>query len=201
MLKNKPQRTSNKILEGHVPLAPDHYLLGWGQRNNSVYTNGKNGDGRVLPRVLLDDGQGKSPSDMDISSSESEDGQCTDRRVKSAPLGPPFHTNNNGEEHILLRPPVIEATGMIATGATTPNFANKINSIVPTLCYISHIHRSGKYIKVQLSSRRTIRIIVSIRRRSGKWRHRGLPFGIKLRDSWRNGHSLAARHGWGGIGL
>jgi hypothetical protein len=41
MLKNKPQRTPNKILEGHVPLAPDHHLLGWGQRNNSVYTNGK----------------------------------------------------------------------------------------------------------------------------------------------------------------
>jgi hypothetical protein len=58
MLKNKSQRTPNKILEGHVPLAPDHHLLGWGQYNNSVYTNGKNGDGRVLPRVLLDDGQG-----------------------------------------------------------------------------------------------------------------------------------------------
>jgi hypothetical protein len=80
MLKNKPQQTSNKILEGHVPLAPDHYLMGWGQRNNSGYTKGKNGDGRVLPRVLLDDGQGKSPLDMDISSSKSEDGQRTDRR-------------------------------------------------------------------------------------------------------------------------
>jgi hypothetical protein len=57
---------------------------------------------------------------MDISSRESEDKQRTDRRVKSAPLEPAFHTRNNGEEHILLRLPVIEATGMIATGATTP---------------------------------------------------------------------------------
>ncbi len=120
LLQQKPRRTPNKILEGHVSLTPDHHLLGWVQRATRVSNNGKNGDGRVLPRVLLDDGQGKSTSDMDISSSESEEGQHMDGRLESATMGPPGHANAIGEEHILLRPLVIKATKNIATGATAP---------------------------------------------------------------------------------
>jgi hypothetical protein len=56
----------------------------------------------VLPWVLLDDGQGKSTTDMDIISSESEEGQHMDGRLESATMGPPGHANAIGEEHILL---------------------------------------------------------------------------------------------------
>jgi hypothetical protein len=98
----------NKIIEGHVPQNVDRYLQKGVPRAPRVSTNGNNGNGRVLPRVLLDDGQGKSNSDMDISSGDSEKGH----RVEGG-----FETATR--EHILLCPPVIEATGSIATGATT----------------------------------------------------------------------------------
>ncbi len=49
LLQQKPQRTPNKILEGHVPLTPDHHLLGWVQRATRVSNNGKTGtDGCCL---------------------------------------------------------------------------------------------------------------------------------------------------------
>ncbi len=99
----------------------------------------------MLPRVLLDDGQGKSTSDMDISSSESEEGQRIDGRLESATMGPPGHANTIGEEHILLRPPVIEATGNIATGATTPPLRKQ-----------NKFHRTNTLLYQQKSSQWTV---------------------------------------------
>jgi hypothetical protein len=128
LLKHKPQRNPNKILEGHVLLTPATPLLWRAQISNRVSTNRKNGDGRVLPRMLLDNGQGKSSLDMDISSSESDGDQCTSHRAGTAPTGPPPFTTNR-DEHILLCPPVIKTMGRIATGATTPQLhkQNKIH--------------------------------------------------------------------------
>ncbi len=128
-----------------MPLTPDHHLLGWVQRATRVSNNGKNVDGRVLPRVLLDDGQGKSTLDMDISSSESEEGQRMDGRLKSATMGPPGHANAIGEEHILLRPPVIKATGNIAMGATTPQLRKQ-----------NKFHRTNTLLYQQKSSQWTV---------------------------------------------
>ena len=78
-------------------------------------------DGRVLPRELLDNGQGKSTtnsdddreggSDMDISNTK----DSTDRAV---PLTDQTDTDTGGNNS-LLHSPIIEATGKIATGATT----------------------------------------------------------------------------------
>jgi len=72
-LNCKPSRAPNKIIEGHVPMAtsPSPPLV---RRGIGTETPTKDkGDGRVLPRELLDNGQGKceltvdSNSDMDIS--------------------------------------------------------------------------------------------------------------------------------------
>ncbi len=111
-----------------MPLTPATPLLWRAQSLNRVSTNGKNGDGRVLPWVLLDDGQGKSSSDMDISLSESDGYQCTSHHARTAPTGPPTFTTN-GDKHILLCPPVIKTTWMIAMGATSPQLhkQNKIH--------------------------------------------------------------------------
>ena len=94
------------------------------QRTNkhNISSQQKQGeDGRVLPRKLLDNGQGKSTtnsdddreggSDMDISTEDS-----TDRAV---PLTDRTDMDTGGNSS-LLHPPIIEATGKIATGATTP---------------------------------------------------------------------------------
>jgi hypothetical protein len=69
------------------------------------------GDGQILPSELLDDGLGKSSSDMDITNSSSND---------NSPPAPTTTTTISMEEaaHKLLRPPIIESTGVIATRAT-----------------------------------------------------------------------------------
>jgi hypothetical protein len=77
-------------------------------------------DGRVLPWELLDNGQGKSTtnsdddrkggSDMDISNTE----DSTDWAVTLTDQTDTDTRDNNS----LLHPPIIEATGEIATGAT-----------------------------------------------------------------------------------
>ena len=92
-----------------MPNKVDSHQQKWTPHVLTGSKNGKNGDGRVLPRVLLDDGQGKSPSDMDISSDESAADQPAEGGLETDTM-----------EHILLRPPMIEAMGGIATGASTP---------------------------------------------------------------------------------
>lgn len=99
--------------------------------NVGQWNKGENG--RVLPRELLDNGQGKSAapsendredgfdtakdstaskSDMDISSTEStrDPGEHKQDQINI----------DNTRDNNLLRPPIIHATGKIATGATTP---------------------------------------------------------------------------------
>ena len=98
-------------------------------------------DGRALPRELLDNGQGKfttemaatatedgsesdSGRDIDISIEDGMDMAAANKRNSKSNMGV-----NEGDDHILLRPPIIEATGKIATGATTPmlRIQNKIH--------------------------------------------------------------------------
>jgi hypothetical protein len=120
LLGTRPHREPNKIIEGHVPIMGDNQSPRLKPLVPNTSTNGQHGDGRVLPRVLLDDGQGKSPSDMDISSS---DNSTTTARGVHIPE--PGGTTPN-----LLCPLVITATGRIATGATTP--ARKQNKALRT---------------------------------------------------------------------
>jgi hypothetical protein len=83
-------------------------------------------DGRILLCKLLDNGQGKSSSDMDISNNSSND---------EYPLAPTITTTMTMEQvaHDLLRPPIIKSMGVIATGATTK-----------TLCKQNKAHRNKK---------------------------------------------------------
>lgn len=74
LLDSKPSRVPNKILEGHVPSAKNPSNRPCMRREiGTVTTTKEKGDGRVLPRELLDNGQGKftmladGDSDMDIS--------------------------------------------------------------------------------------------------------------------------------------
>ncbi len=74
----------------------------------------------MLPRELLDDGQGKSASDMDISeNSGSGMDQSGSNSNEPSPKGSTPSTDK-WDGHILLRPLIIKATGKIATGVTTP---------------------------------------------------------------------------------
>ncbi len=111
MLNNRPQREPNKILEGHVPITGDNQTTQCYSSIQKTARKETNKGGRGLPRMLLDDGQGKSSSDMEISSlDDSTATGCGDARILKT-----------GEtEHTLLSPPIIETTGMIAAGATTP---------------------------------------------------------------------------------
>jgi hypothetical protein len=112
LLKYKPTRGVNKIIQGHIPSSNRATTAGTAtQIINEENPRQEAGDGRILPRELLDDGQGKSSSDMDISDSSSND---------EYPPTPTTTTTMIREQaaHKLLRPPIIESTGVIATGAT-----------------------------------------------------------------------------------
>ena len=52
---------------------------------------------------------------MDISTNDSRDMGAANQQRSDKITG-----DNGGDDHILLRPPIIEATGKLATGATTP---------------------------------------------------------------------------------
>ena len=58
-LDSKPIRVPNKILEGHVPSATPSNQPHTQQATGMVTATKEKGDGRVLPRELLDNGQGK----------------------------------------------------------------------------------------------------------------------------------------------
>ena len=123
----------SKALVGHVPAEPTTKTHNKALNHANVGQGNKGENGRVLPRELLDNGQGKSAttsdddceddintakgstasnSDMDISSTES-----------TRDLGehkPDQIDIDNTKDNNLLHPPIINATGEIATGATTP---------------------------------------------------------------------------------
>ena len=73
LLDSKPSRVPNKILEGHVPSANPTNPPRTRRVTGTATTAKEKGDGRVLPRELLDNRQGKftmladGDSDMDIS--------------------------------------------------------------------------------------------------------------------------------------
>ncbi len=114
LLKQKPTQTTNKILQGQVLRAST-------EKQGNCAPGGKNfrqggdviTDGRMLPRELLDDGQGKLIT-SDRENSDSTDGSSWRRTVTTmeAPSG-------DSSQHRLLWPPVTVATGSLATGATT----------------------------------------------------------------------------------
>ena len=113
LLQLKQHRQPNKILQGHVPLPAGKH--GGGRKHSGKEPGKGEGitDGWVLPRELLDNGQGKlTSSDMDIS--DSSEGEDQPPEVVHNNI-----TNRKGIPQRLLLPPVIEATGLLATGATT----------------------------------------------------------------------------------
>jgi hypothetical protein len=108
------------------------------QANHSTHCNAYHQWGK--PRVgngwwtdiatqLLDNGQGKSASDMDISNSSSDE---------DYPPAPTTTTTMTREQaaHKLLRPPIIQSAGVIATGATTT-----------ILCKQNKAHRNKKLLQ------------------------------------------------------
>jgi len=116
-----------------VPAEPTTKTHNKALNHANIGQGNKGENGRVLPRELLDNGQGKSAttsdddreddintakgstasnSDMDISSTES-----------TRDLGehkPDQIDIDNTKDNNLLHPPIINATGEIATGATMP---------------------------------------------------------------------------------
>ncbi len=119
IIKAKPLRATNKIIEGHVLATRVEPTPQTETTSAKTNTDQKREDGRVLPRELLDDSQGKPASDMEISeSSNSKRDTANTGGNKTAPEhATPRADNWNG--HVLLCPPIIEATRKIVTGATT----------------------------------------------------------------------------------
>ena len=133
MLSTEPTRQTSKTLIGHVPAERTAKTTTKVPSHTNIGKRTKREDGWVLPQELLDDGQGKSTttsdddpnnsidtdtgstasnSDMDISTTDStiDPGDNTPHQARTG------NTDNNN----LLCPPIINATGAIATGATTP---------------------------------------------------------------------------------
>jgi hypothetical protein len=114
LLNQKQHRDANKIIHGHVPMRAKTCNVGdRPHRGGEPWGGARITDGRILPRELLDNGQGKSvSSDMEISS-------CSEGEEQSPEV---MRTSTGGREEALGRfflPPVIEATGILAMGATT----------------------------------------------------------------------------------
>jgi hypothetical protein len=111
-LKTKPTRATNKIIEGHILSTKEERMSQPAAIIDKETNQGRKGDGRVLPRKLLDKGQGTFSSDMEIRDSSSDEAPTT------API-PGTKFIGEDAEQVLLRPPIIEAMGQTATGATT----------------------------------------------------------------------------------
>ena len=120
LLSTKPTRLASKTISGHVP-KPTHEQDNHKANKHNISSQWKQGeDGRVLPRELLDNGQGKSTknsndnrkggSNINISTEDSTD--------QAVPLTDRTDTDIGGNNS-LLHPPIIEAMCKIATGATT----------------------------------------------------------------------------------
>ncbi len=119
ILKAKPLRSTNKIIKGHVLATQAEPTPQTETTSAKTNTNQKREDGWVLPRELLDDGQGKSALDMEISeSSDSKRDTANTGGNETAPEHA-IPRADNWNKHVLLRPLIIKATGKIATGATT----------------------------------------------------------------------------------
>jgi hypothetical protein len=104
ILKTKPTRATNKIIKGRIPSTKEDRKSQPASIIDEATNQGREGDGRVLPRELLDKGQGKFLSDMEISNSSSN---------KTPTPAPTPSAKFIGEEaeHVLLHPPIIKATG------------------------------------------------------------------------------------------
>jgi hypothetical protein len=112
LLKYKPTWGANKIIQGHIPSSNRATTA----RTMACIINDEipgwvTGDRWILPCKLLDEGQGISSSDMDISNSSSND---------EYPLAPTTTTKTTTEQAAdeLLCPPIIKSMGVIATWAT-----------------------------------------------------------------------------------
>ena len=132
LLTSKPTQTASKTITGRVPSSKQNINYNQQLQNKTIQCSKREReDGRALPRELLDNGQGKftmdavaatrdvsesnSGSNMEISTDDSTDVAAADNKRSEQNTG-----DNGGGNHILLRPPFIEATGKIATGGTTP---------------------------------------------------------------------------------
>ncbi len=127
LLRNKPPREGNKIIQGHIPSAKGDPRETLTHIVEDTPTEKCNIGRWILPCDLLDDGQGESSSlDMDISNSRGSNGEDTPPPTK--------HTTTNGAQlgtekgNKLLLPPIIEKMGKGTTGAT-PHILCKQNKI------------------------------------------------------------------------
>ena len=72
ILQYKPTRAGNKIIKGHIPSTKEATKSLPATMIDEGNHQGTKGNGQVLPRKLLDEGQGKFASDMEISDSSGD---------------------------------------------------------------------------------------------------------------------------------
>ena len=126
LLEFKPTRPANKIVQGHMPKIKGEEQNDPARDGGNIGKCGDTGDGWKLPHELLDNGQRKSTSsDMESSNSSDEDAPPSSTTNTTTPTCSAINKPIN-----LLSPPIIMATGNIATLATTD-----------TLCKQNRCHR------------------------------------------------------------
>jgi hypothetical protein len=98
------------------------------QRDNGILRPSKaKNDGRVLPRELLDNGQGRCDNKKTTATDENSDMEIS---VEGTPKTVPQTQTIRG--HSLLQPPIINTTGNIATGATTKTLQTRTKNSTTT---------------------------------------------------------------------
>ncbi len=119
ILQYKPTRAGNKIIEGHNPSTKEATKSLPATMIYKGNHQGTKGNGRLLPCKLLDEGQGKFLSDMEISDSSGK---------KKHPPEPTTRADVIGEhaEHVLLRPPSSKLRAKLQQGQQQINCGNKI---------------------------------------------------------------------------
>ena len=107
------------------------------QRNaTKSHTKGAKGDGRVLPRELIGDGQGKCDNDSEKDCKSSSDMEISAESTAEAALQATATDEFDlGKGQVLLRLPITHPTGKIDTGATT-HLLRKQNKLLeqPIIC-------------------------------------------------------------------
>ncbi len=132
----------SKTISGNVP-KPTHEHNNHKAYKHEISGQWKQGeDGRVLPRELLDNGHVKSTANSDDNhkGGSNMDISNTKDSTEAVPLTdqPDTDTRDNNS---LLHPPIIKATGKIATGATTSQLRKQ-----------NKLHRQETLLKQPVSS-------------------------------------------------
>jgi hypothetical protein len=105
-LHAKPTRGINKIIKGHIPTTLTPSPLARAREQEKTTTTGwATGDGRVLPRDLLDNGKGKLDKEAELPDRGDSDMEISDDSTNGTAPRATTGVKEVWEGRILLHPP------------------------------------------------------------------------------------------------